>query len=114
MEISFCSDKMKMAMNGEVNGSYSILKKQIQKDKAKCKLEDIIMAYEVLKAAKTIKDIPRSYRFHGLSGNHNNEYAIKIDAKYRILFKIIDESIERNDLLNANKIKITKVGLDYH
>ena len=114
MEISFCSDKLKNAMNGEIGGSYSILKKQIRKDRVKCKLEDIIMAYEVLKAAKMIKDIPRSYQFHGLSGNHKDEYAIKIDAKYRILFRIIDDSVGRNDLLNAKSIEITKVGLDYH
>ena len=73
-----------------------------------------MQAYGMLEAAKNIGDILPSYRFHGLSGDHSGEYAISIDARHRILFKIIDTSISRDRLLEAQKIEITNIGLDYH
>lgn len=114
MEISFCTKKMEDAMSGEKDGVYSVLIKILRKQKARCNIEDVVQAYEVLRSATMIGDIPKSYRFHGLSGNHNNEYAINIDSRHRLLFSITDISIKKEDLIKAKKIKITDIGIDYH
>lgn len=114
MEISFCTKKMEDAMSGKKSGTYSVLSKILQKKQAKCSIDDVIQAYEVLRAAAKIGDIPKSYRFHGLSGNHNGEYAIDIDSKHRLLFKVTDASVRKEDLLKAKRIEITNVGIDYH
>lgn len=114
MEIGFCTRKMEDAMSGEKSGTYSVLSKILHKQQAKCNINDVIQAYEVLRAAAEVGDIPESYRFHSLSGNHNKEYAINIDNKHRLLFKITDTSVKREDLLKAKRVEITSVGIDYH
>lgn len=114
MRVSFHSRKIEDALNGEKDGSYSVLEKMLRKEQAHCKVEDIIQAYEVLKAVKNVGDIPRSYRFHGLSCNHNTEYAIRVDGKHRILFKVIDATVDSGRLLEAQEIEITRIGIEYH
>lgn len=114
MEISFCTKNMEDAMSGEKSGTYSVLSKVLRKRQANCNISDVVQAYDVLRAVTRIGDIPRSYRFHGLSGDHKGEYAIDIDSKHRLLFKVTDASIKKEDLLKAERIEITGVGIDYH
>lgn len=114
MEISFCSNKHKQVIDGEKGGTYSVLKKMITKARANCSVDEILMVFDALKAASCIKDLPKSYRFHALSGNHNGEYAVNINSKYRILFKITDKDISQDKLLFAKRIEITEILIDYH
>lgn len=114
MEISFCSDKHRKAIDGEKGGTYSDLNKIITKKHANCEAEDVLMVYDALKAAKNLSELPKSFRFHALSGNRNEEYAVNINNKYRMTFKIIDDNISKDRLLFANKIEITDILVDYH
>jgi plasmid maintenance system killer protein len=72
-----------------------------------------------LAAFRSLADAPRGTptHFHALSENFAGQYAVRIDAKYRIVFKPVGTFEQLPDgtpnLATVAEIEITAVG-DYH
>lgn len=75
---------------------------------------------ELLAAFRCLKDVPLDatpLRFHALRANLAGHFAVRIDKKYRIVFKPCGQFGEladgSADLATVTEIEITAVG-DYH
>jgi mRNA-degrading endonuclease YafQ of YafQ-DinJ toxin-antitoxin module len=121
--IEFSSQKLEDIANGEIDGTYSKLAKHI-KGKSPIRVDDVIAALDVLSAAPSCYDIPRSYRPHPLEGKLKGSFATDIltgkagRGKYRIVFRpnhgSDDLDYRIDNFKSIKKIIIDDIGADYH
>ncbi len=78
---------------------------------------EIIDSINVLAAAESLYDVPKSYHPHPLKAEHKGCFAIDVTEKHRILFKPTHDNDPNYRIDNYKSIKsiiIIEIFKDYH
>jgi mRNA-degrading endonuclease YafQ of YafQ-DinJ toxin-antitoxin module len=111
MKIEFDNPKHESLVNNE-----SALARKYNK-KGVIVSDDILATINVLKAAPTLFDIPRSYRPHPLKGVYKGCFAVDVTNTHRVIFrpKSTDKLEFRIDNPKSiSHISILEIYKDYH
>lgn len=113
MIIEFAKSKHERLVN-----DFGSLCKKVN-DKGEDNASEIIVTLNILKAADTLYDVPRSYRPHPLKGVYKGCFAVDVTKKHRVIFKpnhSQDENPEfRIDNFKSIKsIIVIEIFKDYH
>ncbi len=68
-----------------------------------------------LKAFNSLNDVPSNlpFRRHKLTGNRNDQFAIRITNQYRLIFRQKDNNIIKENLKEVKEIEIMEVSKHY-
>lgn len=113
MDLVFDNPKYEMLVN-----DFDKLSKKYDK-KGQKNAEEILGTVDVLRAARTLSDVPRSFRPHSLQGEFKGYFAVDVTDSHRIIFRPIENKQENPDfridnLKTITKIEITEIFKDYH
>ena len=78
---------------------------------------EIITAMDILSAADTLFEVPRSYRPHPLKGEYRGFFAVDVNKKERIIFRPNhggDPNFRIDNYKAISAILITEIFKDYH
>lgn len=79
--------------------------------------EDILAVMNVLFAAPTLAEIPRTFRPHPLKGNLKGHFAIDVNKTHRIVFRPNhddDENFRIDNYKTITAVLIIEIFKDYH
>lgn len=96
--------------------NYDALCRKYNKKGIDCAL-DILDTLNVLDAADTLFDVPRSYRPHPLKGKYKGYFAVDVTKTHRVIFKPNHDDDPNYSIDNLKSIKaiiIIEIFKDYH
>jgi len=111
MIIDFDNPKHETLIN-----NYESLCKRYDK-KGLCFAEMIIRTVDVLIAANSLFDVPRTYHPHPLHGEYKGCFAIDVTKKYRLIFRPVNNGVHDYRIDNYKTIQaisILELLKDYH
>lgn len=79
--------------------------------------DEILAAVEVLRAANSLNDVPRSYRPHPLKAAYKGFFAIDVTRTHRIIFKPDHEgdlNYRIDNYKSITSVTIVEIYKDYH
>ncbi|PKN52849.1 MAG: hypothetical protein CVU55_06410 [Deltaproteobacteria bacterium HGW-Deltaproteobacteria-13] len=79
--------------------------------------KDIIATIDILIAADTLFDVPRSFRPHPLKGKYKGYFAVDVTDKHRVIFRPNHDGDPEFRIDNYKTIKsiiIIEIFKDYH
>lgn len=79
--------------------------------------DNILAAVEVLRAANTLFDVPRSYRPHPLKAEYKGCFAVDVTKTHRIIFKPNhdgDPNFSIDNYKTITVVVIIEIFKDYH
>lgn len=78
---------------------------------------DILAALNILHAAPSLADVPRTYRPHPLKGGLKGSFAVDVDKTHRVIFTPDhdgDEHFRIDNFKTITAINIIEIFKDYH
>jgi len=112
MNIEFDNPKHERLVNDS-----EALSKRYNKKKGVDSASDILSAINVLQAANTLAEVPRSYHPHPLQGTYKGFFAIDVDKVNRVIFKPNHDGDPEFRIDNPKTIKnilIIEIFKNYH
>lgn len=79
--------------------------------------DDILAVVEVLRAADTLFDVPRSYRPHPLKVEYKGCFAVDVTKKHRVIFRPNhdgDPNFRIDNYKTITSVVIIEIFKDYH
>lgn len=79
--------------------------------------DDILATVEVLRAADTLFDVPRSYRPHPLKTEYKGCFAVDVTKTHRVIFKPNhngDPNFRIDNYKTITSVVIIEIFKDYH
>lgn len=85
--------------------------------KGQTNAEEIIGTIDVLRAAPTLFDVPRSFRPHPLDRNYKGYFAVDVTATHRVVFRPNENgnpNFRIDNYKTISRIAIAEIFTDYH
>lgn len=112
MNLGFDNPKHEASVN-----DFAALSKRFDRGGRSSNADDILAALEVLRAAESLADVPRSYRPHPLKAEYKGFFAIDVTKTHRIIFKPNhdgDPDFRIDNYKTINSVTILEIFKDYH
>jgi plasmid maintenance system killer protein len=79
--------------------------------------DDILVAMNVLAAAPSLADVPRTFHPHPLKGDRKGTFAVDVNKTHRVIFRPDhdgDEHFRIDNYKTITSIRIIEIFKDYH
>ncbi len=112
MNVAFDNPRHEALVN-----DFGALSKKFDHGGRKSNAEDILAAMEVLRAAESLADVPRTYRPHPLKAEYKGFFAIDATKTHRLIFKPNhdgDPNFRIDNYKTITSVTIVEIFKDYH
>lgn len=96
---------------------FDALSKKFDRRGQRSNADDILAALDVLRAAETLAEVPRSFRPHPLKADYKGFFAIDVTKTHRIVFKPDhdgDPNYRIDNYRTITSVTIVEIFKDYH